>query len=78
MGTGNEITRATPDDSAELAAIHITARRDAMPYLPALHSDQEIAEWFIGRVTEGPPEAFWVARCGQLILGYPRGSFATA
>lgn len=36
---------ATADDAPAIALIHSNARRDAMPYLPELHSDDETEAW---------------------------------
>jgi ribosomal protein S18 acetylase RimI-like enzyme len=40
------IRRARPDEAAALAEIHVSARRAAMPCLPALHSEEETGAWF--------------------------------
>lgn len=64
-----QIAKADPTDAPQVAAIHLAARRDAMPYLPELHSDEEVIEWFTCRVAEAP-DAFWVARDGQKVVGY--------
>jgi ribosomal protein S18 acetylase RimI-like enzyme len=69
VGTRIQIIEAAPDDAPELAAIHIAARRDAMPYLPALHTNEETVGWFVTRLAEAP-DAFWVARDEQEIVGY--------
>jgi ribosomal protein S18 acetylase RimI-like enzyme len=64
-----EITAVKAEDAIELAAIHITARRSEMPYLPELHTEDEIREWFRGRVQE-VPDGFRVARSAQQPVGY--------
>jgi hypothetical protein len=69
MGSRIQITDASLSDAAELAAIHTASRRDAMPYLPELHTDEEIVGWFATRLVEAP-EAFWVARDERGIVGY--------
>jgi ribosomal protein S18 acetylase RimI-like enzyme len=69
MTTGLRITRAAADDAAELTEIHIAARRDAMPYLPEVHTDAEIAAWFAGRLA-ATPDAFWIARDAHRVVGY--------
>jgi ribosomal protein S18 acetylase RimI-like enzyme len=69
MATQIRITEAAPSDAAELAAIHIAARRDAMPYLPTLHSDEDTVRWFVARLSQ-IPAAFRVARTDQDIVGY--------
>jgi GNAT superfamily N-acetyltransferase len=69
MTTGIQITQAAPDDAAELATIHVASRRDAMPYLPEVHTDAETAAWFVGRLS-ATPGAFWIARDAHRIVGY--------
>jgi ribosomal protein S18 acetylase RimI-like enzyme len=69
MPAGLQITRAAPSDAAALTEIHLTARRDAMPYLPELHTDAETAAWFVTRLAEAP-EAFWIARDAHRVVGY--------
>jgi ribosomal protein S18 acetylase RimI-like enzyme len=69
MRTGLQITQAAPDDAVELTEIHIAARRDAMPYLPEVHTDAETAAWFAGRLS-AVPEAFCIARYAYRIVGY--------
>lgn len=69
MGQQVQIGKAAPNDATELAAIHIAARREAMPYLPELHTDEEIVGWFVRRVAEAP-DGFWVARDERQIIGY--------
>jgi GNAT superfamily N-acetyltransferase len=64
-----QVFKATPEDAAELAAIHTAARREAMPYLPVLHTAQETIEWFRRRMAESP-DAFWIVQASHLILGY--------
>jgi len=36
---------ATPADAVEIAAIFLAAHADAMPYLPKLHTDDEVRAW---------------------------------
>ena len=40
-----------------------------MPYLPNLHTTAEIHDWFVRRVNQ-TPDAFWVVRSEQEIVGY--------
>jgi GNAT superfamily N-acetyltransferase len=64
-----EITGIKAEDATELAAIHIAARRAEMPYLPELHTEDEIREWFSRRVQE-TPDSFRVARNAGRPVGY--------
>jgi GNAT superfamily N-acetyltransferase len=69
MTSAIEITEAQPGDAGAIAAIHIEARRVAMPYLPQPHTELETHEWFSGTVCDRP-FAWWVARCGGEVIGY--------
>jgi ribosomal protein S18 acetylase RimI-like enzyme len=69
MKAGIQITEAASNEAAELASIHVAARRQAMPYLPDLHTEKEIRDWFVGRLTDAP-NAFQVARVDGRIVGY--------
>ena len=40
-----ELRRAQPGDARAVAEVFLAARADAMPYLPALHSDDETRVW---------------------------------
>lgn len=57
------------NDAAELAEIHVAARRAAMPYLHLAHTDDETRDWF-GRSVGDRPAAWWVARIEHQIVGY--------
>jgi len=64
-----EIAEAREKDASEIAAIHLTARREAMPYLHKPHTDVETQDYF-ARVVADRPRAWWVARCQGQIVGY--------
>lgn len=49
---------AAASDAAAIAGIHITARREAMPYLPELHSDAETHAWVANVML--PQQEVWV------------------
>jgi GNAT superfamily N-acetyltransferase len=66
-----DITAATPEDAAAIAEIHLTARREAMPYLRPAHSDDSTRAWF-AKVIGDRPGCWWVARCQGQIVGYMR------
>lgn len=60
------VRRAGLEDADAIAGIHTAARREAMPYLPQLHTDEETRDW-IARVVL-PTQQVWVAeREGQVI-----------
>jgi hypothetical protein len=64
MVKGLEISEAEAGDAPEIAEIHLTARREAMPYLHRPHTDDETRDYF-GRVVGDRPSAWWVARVGN-------------
>ena len=39
------LREGTPEDSDELAALFLASRREALPYLPELHTDAETFRW---------------------------------
>jgi ribosomal protein S18 acetylase RimI-like enzyme len=69
MVEGLEIREAELCDAPGIAKIHLTARREAMPYLNQPHPDDETREYF-SRVVGDRPSAWWVARVGNEIVGY--------
>ena len=52
-GVDVTLRRARVDDATALADIHIAAVRDAMPYLPELHTDDETRAWMRDVVLPG-------------------------
>ena len=63
-----KLTRATPADAADLAAIHLAARRAAMPWLPHRH-DLGAVEAFLAHVVVAR-ETVWIASDAGQPLGY--------
>jgi GNAT superfamily N-acetyltransferase len=62
------LRQSRPDDAPAIAALHRAARRQAMPYLPELHSEAEVSAWM--RDTLLPNAEVWVAEiCGRAV-GY--------
>jgi ribosomal protein S18 acetylase RimI-like enzyme len=59
---------ARPTDVEAIAAIHQAARRDAMPYLPELHGDDEVRAWVAEVVL--PNATVWIAEIGGQVVGY--------
>jgi ribosomal protein S18 acetylase RimI-like enzyme len=62
------IRRAEPADAPAIAEIHLAARREAMPYLPELHSDDDVRVW-VGSVML-PAHTVWVAEIAGQVAGY--------
>jgi len=63
------IREAAQDDAPAIAEIHLTARREAMPYLHRPHTDDETRDYF-RRVVGDRPSAWWVARVEDEIVGF--------
>jgi GNAT superfamily N-acetyltransferase len=62
------LRRARASDATAVAALHLAARRHAMPYLAELHSDDEVRVWT--RETLLPKAEVWIAEIGGLPVGY--------
>jgi GNAT superfamily N-acetyltransferase len=62
------LRRALPSDATAVAALHLAARRHAMPYLPELRSDDEVRAWT--RETLLPKAEVWIAEIGGKPVGY--------
>jgi GNAT superfamily N-acetyltransferase len=66
-----DIVEARSEDAGAIAEIHLTARRDAMPYLHLAHSDDSTRAWF-AKLVGDRPLCWWVARCEEQVVGYMR------
>jgi GNAT superfamily N-acetyltransferase len=62
------VERATPADADQLADVFLASRRDALPYLPELHSDGDTHRWM--REVVLARCAVWVAREGAAPVGF--------
>ncbi len=62
------LRRARPSDAGAIAALHLAARREAMPWLPALHSDADTHTWIRDRLL--PEAEVWVALARAAPVGY--------
>ena len=62
------LRRACASDAAAIAAIHVAARRKAMPYLPELHTDDEVRAWVASSML--PNAVVWVAEIDGKVAGY--------
>ena len=54
-------------DAAAIAAVHLAARRVAMPYLPEVHSDAETYAWVAEHVLSR--HEVWVAEVNGRVVG---------
>jgi ribosomal protein S18 acetylase RimI-like enzyme len=62
------LRRAQPEDADTLAEILRTAMRDAMPWLPELHTPEE-DRWFVREIVLPQQEA-WVAERDGVVTGF--------
>jgi GNAT superfamily N-acetyltransferase len=62
------LRRARPSDATAVAALHLAARRHAMPYLAELHSDDAVRVWT--RETLLPKAEVWIAEIAGRPVGY--------
>ena len=61
------IRPAEPRDADVIAAVHRTSMRDALPYLPDLHTPEEDRAWVANVVL--PQQEVWVAEVGGRVVG---------
>lgn len=59
---------ASAADALEIAEVFLASRRDALPYLPALHSDEETRRWIADVVLKH--SEVWVAAFDDVIVGF--------
>jgi ribosomal protein S18 acetylase RimI-like enzyme len=62
------LRRARASDAAAVAAIHVAARRKAMPYLPEPPTDDEVCAWVAGGMLQNA--VVWVAEIDGGVAGY--------
>ena len=65
------VTAARREDAAAIAAVHLIARRQAMPYLRLAHTGDATRDYF-ARVVGDRPLAWWVIRQPDQIAAYMR------
>ena len=58
---------AAARDAGEIAEVHTVAMREAMPYLPHLHTDDETRAWVTEVVL--PRQEVWVAEANGRVVG---------
>ncbi|HEV2171231.1 MAG TPA: GNAT family N-acetyltransferase [Candidatus Binatus sp.] len=63
-----EIRPAGSDDAEAIADVHLDSRREAMPWLPVLHSRDDAIAYFAGRVLV--QEEVLVAEVNELVVGF--------
>jgi ribosomal protein S18 acetylase RimI-like enzyme len=63
------IGEAQPEDAPAIAAIHLTSRQHAMPYLFRAHTDDETRDYF-ARVVGDRPRAWCVVRHRGRVVAY--------
>ena len=61
------IRAAVAGDAGEIAEVHTVAMREAMPYLPYLHTDEETRAWVAEVVL--PRQEVWVAEANGRVVG---------
>jgi GNAT superfamily N-acetyltransferase len=61
------LTAARPEDAAAMTAVFLDARRDAMPYLPELHGEDEVLRWMGAAVINERQTIVAVSDEGQVI-----------
>jgi ribosomal protein S18 acetylase RimI-like enzyme len=64
-----DVVEAQHQDAAAIAAIHLTARQQAMPYLRLAHTNVETRDYF-ARVVANRPQEWWVVRHQGQVVAY--------
>ena len=59
---------ATLEDAGEIASLYLASRADALPYLPRLHTDDDVQGWIASVVLRQC--RIWVARQDGRIVGF--------
>lgn len=62
------ITPARRGDAEAIAEVYLASRADALPYLPRLHSDDEVRDWIAAILLPGC--RVWVARTQEELIGF--------
>lgn len=62
------LREARLEDADELAALFLVSRREALPYLPALHTDEETHRWMRDVVL--PSCRVWVVTEDERLTGF--------
>lgn len=67
-GDAARLRPAVPADAPQIAALFIASRRDALPYLPELHTDDDIRRWIPETVLRTC--VVWVAELDAAVVGF--------
>ena len=62
------VSPALAADAAEIADVYLAARNDALPFLPRIHTDQQVRAWIADTLMLQC--RVWVARSEQRIVGF--------
>lgn len=62
-----EIRGARSDDAEAIAHVHLDSRREAMPWLPVLHSREETVTYFTDALLR---EDVLVAEADRIVVGF--------
>ncbi len=62
------IRQGRADDARAIADVHLDSRREAMPWLPVLHSRDETIDYFAGHVLRD--EKVFVAEVNRQVAGF--------
>ena len=62
------IREAAASDADAIAEVHTASRRDAMPYLPELHTDADTRSWVANVML--PAQQVWVAEIDGRVVAY--------
>lgn len=66
--THGKIRLATSDDAVHLSRVHCLAREVAMPWLPILHTPEQVVSYFAGRVLSS--ETVFVCDVDDRTIGF--------
>lgn len=62
------LRQARPEDAPAISAIHLSARRHGLPYLPEVHTDSETRYWVAEVVL--PQQDVWVAEVSGEVAAF--------
>lgn len=62
------IRKSNPNDAVAIADVHMQSRREAMPWLPKIHTESETQWWIEHSVL--PNQDVWVAEADDRIVGF--------
>ena len=66
--TAPSLEPATDADAAEIAALYLASRADALPFLHRVHGDEAVGTWVLTVMLRRGET--WVARADGVILGF--------